>query len=118
MMDEHLHSDEERRLDSRAPIRRRCKVFEPRSRRYVAASTCNASANGMLLRLDRRLALEPGDRLFVGAAPASRPGLIHGDDMVETRVTRVFDAGAGEMLIGVNARELPDGLMMPTRRAA
>lgn len=59
------------------------KVYDERAERYFAAETTNVSASGCLLRINRTMPLNRGDRLAVGLAaqPATtwmsgRPGAV------------------------------------------
>ena len=110
--------DHDRRESPRIALSRPCKVFNPRSGKYVGGSTCDVSSGGMLLRLDRPLAVEMGDRVYVGVAQKRRQALLRGDDMVETTVVRKLTTEAGEMLAGVRYADPGRGLVVPTLQRA
>jgi hypothetical protein len=95
--------DEDRRRDTRLDIARSCKVFDPRGRRYVAGTTCNASCHGMLMRLHRPLACQPGDRLFLSVTSRRARGLLRADDMVEVEVVRCQPVTSGESAIAIRS---------------
>ena len=67
-----IEIDHDRRQSPRIALRRPCKVFNPRSGRYASGSTCDVSTGGMLLRLERAVHIEVGDRLYVGVAQKRR----------------------------------------------
>ncbi|MHC5001538.1 MAG: PilZ domain-containing protein [Planctomycetota bacterium] len=78
----------ERRQQPRIEYVRPCKVYDPRSRRYVAGSTWNVSRGGILVELKRPLPLVPGDRLFVGLATRRRDAVICRSEMLPGSVVR------------------------------
>jgi hypothetical protein len=113
-----LAIDEERREDPRITIRRPCKVYDPRSRKYVAGTTCNVSAGGMLLRLDRRIALEAGDRVFLAISHRRRDGFLSRGDMVEVSVARALAITTGETVLAVHFPAPADDVGLPLALAA
>ncbi|MCP3902993.1 MAG: PilZ domain-containing protein [Planctomycetes bacterium] len=86
--------DRDRRVHARTPVTHPCKVYEPRSRRYVAGRTCDIAAGGVLVRLDRRMPLEPGDELLVGVA-WRREALLRQERMITGRVVRALSLTTG-----------------------
>jgi len=98
---EMLDIGQDRRDGQRVSLTRPCKVFEPRARKYVAGTTCNVGTDGMLLRLDRALPLEPGDRLYVAIAQKRRQALLRSDEMFAVRVIRMMSITSGEVAVAV-----------------
>lgn len=97
MLDIH----DERRRGDRIAMRRPCKIYDPRTRKYVAGSTCNVAPGGMLLLVDRTLELHPGDRVYIGVAPR-RHALLRSEELVEAEVVRVPPRSAGETMFAVS----------------
>jgi len=113
-----LRIDHERRRGARLAVSRPCKVFEPRSGKYRAGMTRNISAGGMLLRLDRTVHLEPGDRLFIAVARRRVHGLLRSCDMLEATVVRARADTSGESMIAVVLHDPPTALGLPLLLAA
>jgi len=65
----------ERRRHARLPVERPCKVFHHPSRTYLAASTCDLSESGAMIRVDNPRALNPGDEIDVLIAWSTAPVL-------------------------------------------
>lgn len=99
------HDPAERRIVGRLPITRRCKVFEPISRRYVAASTRDLSPGGMRLHLDASIPVESGDRLFVGLSALGPSDLLRQTDLHESRVVWVDQSSDGRTVVGLRLVE-------------
>ena len=78
----------ERREHPRVELTRPCKIYDPRSRRYVAGTTWNVSRQGVLVELKRPLPLVPGDRLFVGLAMRRREAVLCRSEMIPGAVVR------------------------------
>jgi hypothetical protein len=108
----------DRRSSPRIALSRPCKVFEPRSQKYVAGRTCNLSEGGMLIRLDRRLNVEPGDHVYLGVAQKRRQQLIRSADMIEATVVRALGIGGGEFTLALRFNAPAQELHLPFRRAA
>jgi hypothetical protein len=114
-----LTIDHERREGVRISLTRPCKVFEPRSSKYIAGSTCNASPSGLLLRLHRSMALEVGDRLYVAIPPRRRSVLLRSAEMIEVEVVRTLPITSGETAIAVTFVDPAQETYLPVvRRAA
>ena len=79
----------ERRSNQRHFLARPCKLYVPRIGRYVRGSTWNLSSSGAMLQLDRPVAVEPGDHLFVGIALKRRQAVLPVGEMLEAGVVRV-----------------------------
>lgn len=82
---------QDRRTSPRISAAHAAKVFDPRAQRYHPAQTCNVSASGALLKVQRSMPVMSGDRLDVAidADDATRRVLALGD-FVPSRVVRVM----------------------------
>lgn len=90
-MEENPQSRNERRTSERMQVVRPAKVFDPRAQRYHAAQTCNISAGGALLKVQRTLPVFSGDRVEVMIeAEEEVRRVLSLDDAVESRVVRVM----------------------------
>jgi len=103
--------DHERRIYVRMSTNRPCKVCEPRSGRYVGGHTCDVSAGGMLIELDRPLPLEPGATILVGVA-SKRQAIIRRDGMLEGRVVRALTHTGGATTVAVRFDDVAAELAM------
>ena len=97
-----LDIDVERRFGARVNLSRKCKVFDPRSRRYIAGTTCDVGPGGMKLRLDRGSPFDRGDTVYIGIAPKRRVALIAADDLIEAKVVRSLRLTTGELAVAVS----------------
>lgn len=110
--------DSERRQHERIPIERPCKVFDPRSHKYLLGSTCDLSASGMMLKLEHPLQIVPGEILHVGVAQKRRQMLLRSSEMTPVRVVRCLHSPEGETCLGLELM-LPQQVdVAPLRRAA
>ena len=100
-----LDLEKDRRECPRISWTRPCKAFEPRSRKYIAGTTCNVSPGGMLLRLQRPVPLEIDDVIYIAVAAKRRQGLLASGDMVEARVVRSLPMSSGETAVAVRFRD-------------
>jgi hypothetical protein len=91
--------DLERRRHERLPLVRPCKLYEPRSRKYIPALTEDLSRSGVLLHVPRILELVPGDLIYVGVALKRRQAVIPGDEMLPARVIRRLQSTSGQTII-------------------
>ena len=91
----------DRRGQTRMSTVRPCKLFVPQTGKYVPATTCDLSAGGALVTVDRPLPLLPGERLFLGVAVRRRQGLLLSRDMNEAVVTRSLRAAGGPTTLAV-----------------
>jgi c-di-GMP-binding flagellar brake protein YcgR len=113
-----IEIDFDRRQSPRVALRRPCKVFNPRSGRYGSGSTCDVSTGGMLLRLERPLNIEIGDRLYVGVAQKRRQTLLRSSEMIEAEVVRALTSATGETLLGIRFTRPGQEILLPFRNAA
>ncbi|MHC4083179.1 MAG: PilZ domain-containing protein [Planctomycetota bacterium] len=81
--------DGERRAHARVNLARPCKLYLPNVGKYVAGSTWNLSAGGVLLQLDLPAGIALGDRLYVGIALKRRQAVLAASEMIEAEVIRV-----------------------------
>jgi hypothetical protein len=89
-MESQAQSDQDRRTSPRISVAHAAKVFDPRAERYHAAQTCNVSAGGALLKVQRSMPVCSGDRLDViidTEAELSR--VLALNEFVPARVVRV-----------------------------
>ena len=80
--------DGDRRKHRREPLERPCKIYDPRSMKYIAATTRDVSSGGMLIDVPRLLEIKPGERLFIGVAMTRRQGFIQAKEMIDAVVLR------------------------------
>lgn len=116
-----IEIDHDRRQSPRITLRRPCKVFNPRSGRYASGSTCDVSTGGMLLRLERAIHVDVGDRLYVGVAQKRRQALLRSSEMIEAEVVRML-AGApgapGGTMVALRFTDPAQEILLPFRNAA
>ena len=113
-----LTIDHERRDWHRISLSRPCKVFNPRTGKYIAGTTRDLSGGGLLLNLQRRPDAEPGDRLYVAVAQKRRQPLISADEMIESKVVRTLSLTSGETGLALRFAHVPQDILQPMRRAA
>jgi hypothetical protein len=113
-----IEIDFDRRQSTRVALRRPCKVFNPRSGRYASGSTCDVSTVGMLLRLERPLNVEIGDRLYVGVAQKRRQTLLRSTEMIEAEVVRSLTGATGDVYLGLRLTRPGQKILLPFRKAA
>jgi hypothetical protein len=78
----------ERRTEPRTDLSRPCKLFDPRSGKYVAATTCNVSGQGLLIDVPREIPLRRGDRIYLGVAWKRREAVLERNLMLSAQVLR------------------------------
>ena len=113
-----INIEQDRRETPRIVVKRPCKVFDPKARKYLAGSTCDMSSGGLLLRLNYPLGLGPGDRIFVGVAQTRRQMLLRTKDMAEAEIVRSMDVTDRETILAVRFVDSGMGMLPLTRRAA
>jgi hypothetical protein len=86
---------QERREHERAVVARPCKLYDPRSGKYVSGMTCNISSCGAMIRADRPMELREGDRLFVGIALRRSDSVLRRHEMAESVVLRALKSSDG-----------------------
>ncbi|TVQ52297.1 MAG: PilZ domain-containing protein [Phycisphaerales bacterium] len=112
----------DRREHPRVQMTRPGKIFDPRSRKYLAAELRDISEGGMLLHLLSPLAIDPGDEIFVGLAEKRREPMLKRHEMIRSEVVRALGTPSGGMLLAVEFidRDVADPSLvtLPHRRAA
>jgi len=110
-------SDEDRRVHPRSAVERPVKLFDTRSGKYHAGSTCDISVGGVLIEMPHTLPCRPGDDVLLGIAQKRREPLLRRNDMIRAKVVRMMHTENGRLLL---AAEFPPHMAMPLpqRRAA
>ena len=83
-----LRIEGDRREHPRTSVQRPCKMFDPRTRRYLPGMTRDVSAGGVAIDVPRVVDLKPGDVLHVGVAMKRRDQLLNGAQMLKATVIR------------------------------
>lgn len=83
-----LRIEGDRREHTRTAVQRPCKMFDPRSRRYIPALTRDVSAAGLAIDVPRLMDLKPGDTLHIGVATKRRESILASGEMVKAVVIR------------------------------
>lgn len=91
----------DRRAQRRVQLARPCKIRDTRSRKFHAGVTVDLSASSLLLTVQRRLDLRPGDRVLVGVAMSERQGLLQAKEMMEAEVVRTLCTPQGHTALAV-----------------
>lgn len=110
--------DSDRRLHERTQIERPCKVFDPRSHKYLLGSTCDLSVSGMMMKLEHPLQIMPGETLHVGVAQKRRQMLLRASEMTPMRVVRCLHSPEGGTCLGLELIQPLQIEAQPIRRAA
>ncbi len=111
-----LAREEERRCEGRIEVRRRCTLHEPRSRRTVRGRTANVSASGVLVRLDGRVPVEAGDRVFVGIGDGSRRRRV--PELIAAHVARVVEIRHDQTILALRTERPAASIAGVVRGAA
>ncbi len=91
----------DRRSHERMNLARPCKVFDPKSGKYVLGTVWNLSDGGALVETTRPVVAQPGEPLFLGIALKRRQGLILGDQMLQINVVRSLRTTDGRTTIAM-----------------
>jgi hypothetical protein len=83
-----LRIEGDRREYVRTAVQRPCKMFDPRTRRYVPGLTRDVSAGGLAIDVPRLMDIQPGDTLHIGVATKRRESLLAGGEMLKAVVIR------------------------------
>ena len=94
--------DMNRRAHQRLRVARPCKLYVPKTRRYLPGSTRNVSAGGALLRVAAHPAVAAGDRLWVGIALKRSQGILMSNQMLKATVVRLAHAAGGVMVLALS----------------
>lgn len=82
------HDTDERRRHARINIVRPAKIYDPRGCKYIGATTRDLSTHGLMLEIERPVALKPGDEILVGVAMDDRQAIIESKELTEAVVVR------------------------------
>lgn len=89
-MESQLKPDQERRISPRVHAAYAAKVFDRRAQRYHPAQTCDLSASGALLKVQRSMPIHKGDHLDVTITTDDETNrMLALDDFIPARVVRV-----------------------------
>lgn len=98
-----ISAPHDRRTEPRVSLARACKVYDPHTRKYIPATTCNVSPGGLLVRLHRSAEIECGARVFVGIPRRRRQSVLDAEELLEGEVVRTMSAsGGGETLLALS----------------
>lgn len=97
--------DVERRRQPRIEFVRPCKVYDARSRRYIAGRTWNVSHEGVLVELHGPVPLVPGDELHVGVAARRREAVLCRREMLAGRVVRAAMTADDRTVVALRLRQ-------------
>ncbi|MCA9291007.1 MAG: PilZ domain-containing protein [Phycisphaerales bacterium] len=95
----------ERRRDPRHTVMVPCKLYDPRSRKYTRALTCNISAGGIMIDLPYDRDLKPGDRIMVGVPSSPGEAVIAQADMRAGTVRSRLCAVGLDTVLGIEFDE-------------
>ncbi len=93
--------DTDRRAHERTNLARPCKLFDPRSGKYLPGTVWNLSDGGALIEVNRPICPELGDPLYLGIALKRRQGILPRDDMFPARVIRSQRTVDGRSTLGI-----------------
>jgi hypothetical protein len=91
----------DRRHAQRVAVHRPCKLYEPRSARYIAAGTCDISQGGLLLDVPALMNVKAGDLLHVGVAVKRRQAVLLPNEMMQAIVVRIMPTVDDHTLLAV-----------------
>ncbi len=98
-----INSENEQRRHLRSELVHPCRIYDPRSGKYLHGTTCNLSLDGALIRIARPCTLQPGDTLHVGIALDDRQGFMQARDMFEATVVRAFGTPSGQTMVAIQS---------------
>lgn len=108
----------QRRAHDRYPTDVACKVFDPRSRKYLPARACNVSAGGALIEVERRRDFEPDQTLQLGLPRGPGDGFILAGDLIDASVVRCANSTEGSCWIALKFAHAVERPMAPLSLAA
>lgn len=91
----------DRRSHKRTNLARPCKLFDPKSGKYISGTVWNLSDGGAYLEVNRQIRAEEGDSFYLGIAVKRRQGMLHRDEMFLARVVRSQESAEGRSTLGV-----------------
>ena len=78
----------DRRAHERTNLARPCKLFDPRSGKYVPGTVWNLSDGGALIEVNRPICPVLGELLYLGIAMKRRQGILLRAEMCPARLVR------------------------------
>jgi len=113
-MESQSQTDQERRLSPRIQAAYPAKVFDRRAERYHPAQTCDLSASGSLLMVQRSMPIHKGDLLDVTITTDDQTSRVLAlEDFMPARVVRVtaIDRFSQAIAVQFNAAcDMPAGI--------
>jgi hypothetical protein len=91
---------DERRSASRTNVALPCKVWHPRSLRFLPGVTRDLSRDGAMLEVRGGAPFRAGERIRVGLPPAAGPLVVRSADLIEGTVVRSTNVD-GHMVVAV-----------------
>ena len=91
----------ERRIHPRIDMRRPCKIYDPRSRKFLPAVTRNVSKSGAMIDTPRLLEMPEDTTIRVAIARDPGQLLMFNDDMVDAVVIRSQHSAGGRTSLGL-----------------
>ena len=95
----------ERRAHPRVELRRPCKIYDPRSRKYVPAVTRNVSKSGAMIDTPRLMDVPEDTTLQVAIARDPGQSLLLTEQMVDAVVVRSSHSVGGRTTLGLRFLE-------------
>ena len=95
----------ERRAHPRVELRRPCKIYDPRSRKYVPAVTRNVSKSGAMIDTPRLRDVPEDTTLQVAIARDPGQSLLLTEQMVDAVVVRSSHSVGGRTTLGLRFLE-------------
>ena len=94
-----IPNEQERRSQRRTELVRPCRLFDPRTGKYLHGTTCDLTVEGVLIRITRPCHLNPGDTFMIGIAMNEKTGLLRAKDMFEATVVRALGTPSNHTLV-------------------
>lgn len=113
-----FNAENEQRSHIRTESVHPCRIFDPRSGKYLHGTTCDLSLGGALIRINRPCTLQPGDTLHIGIALGDRLGFMQARDMFEATVVRSFGTPSGQTMVAIKSEATTTPLQAILPKAA
>lgn len=111
--------DTNRRAHERVNLADPCKLFDPRSGKYVPGTVWNLSDGGALIEVNRPICPELGELLYLGIAVKRRQGILLRDEMCPARVVRSQRTAHGRSMLGIQFTDrLTEAIPIQINKAA
>ena len=110
--------DGDRRRYRRESLERPCKIYDPRSMKYISGTTRDISCGGLLIDVPRLMEIKPGEHLFIGVAMTRRQGFIQAKEMIDAVVLRAFATVDDHTTLAVSFEAAMEQDAAPMRAAA